>query len=147
MPVAVELERLAASIGSDPKRAAARREVALEFFRKYIYEDGGDPWEQVQQALQAIDVRQPVIVGPPPSPPKKLFALPSDKTIGGGFFAEHAPGEIDAPIAWIINPDARFLKYFAPWVAEPGITSGVQGDARYFVPAARRGNSTFARRA
>ena len=47
----------------------------------------------------------------------------------------------------IINPDARFLKYFAPWVADPGITSGVQGDARYFIPAARRGNSTFARRA
>jgi hypothetical protein len=147
MPVAVELERLAASVGKDAKRAAARREVALEFFRKYIYEDGGDPWTYVQRALQSIDLRQPVIVGPPPSPPKKVFMLPSDKTLGGGFFAELAPGEIDAPIAWIINPDARFLKYCAPWVADPGITSGVQGDARYFIPAARRGNSTFARRA
>jgi len=144
MPIAVEQERLAAIAGDDPKRAAARRAVALDFFQRHIFE-AGEPWEIVQRALQCIDVRQPVVIGPPPAPPRQLVALPPDGWIGAGFFAEKPPAELDSPVVWVVSPDARFLKFFAPYVADPAIAAGAPGDARYFIPAARRGSSMAAR--
>jgi hypothetical protein len=148
MPIAADHVRLAASMGSDAKRVAARRAVALEFVKQQLFEGAGEPWETVRRVLQCIDYLQPIASGPLPSAPRQLFALPGGSFLGGGFFAETAPAELNEPIAWVIAPEAHYLKFFAPYLDDPAVASaGRAGDARFFIPAARNGACIVARRA
>lgn len=144
MPVQASEARLAASKGADDKRMRAREAVAREFFIKHIYDAGGT-YEEVRRAVQCIDLAQPVVIGPPPDAPKRLVQLVSS-LLGVGFFAERAP-EGAKVVWWAIAPEAPYLKWFAPFVPGAEGPSGTEGDARYFVPAARTGTTILARRA
>ena len=134
MPVLTSEERLAASLGEDAKRAAARRSIAQGFLKTHVFELEGD-WDLVVRALQCIDYTQPVVVGPAPAAPKRLAALPAS-VLGLGFFLEQPPKSLTKVEWWYVAPEAPYLKWFAPYVRDDE-KSGKSGDARYFVPAAR----------
>jgi hypothetical protein len=138
-----KLGRLAAAPGSSPEQQRARREVAIEFFAKHIYETGGD-WNEARRAMQCFDYTQPVVVGPSPAAPARLVAVGSKPLLQGGFFAEKAPATLAKPVWWTIAPEAPYLKWFLPFVAGSD-GSGQAGDARFFVPAVRQGMGILAR--
>jgi len=136
MPVAASETRLAASPGTDGKRIAARRAVALDFLKTHVFERDQD-WGWVQRAAQCIDYGQPVSVGPHPAPPRRVAAITS-AALGLGFFTEQGPSGVEY---WLIAPEAPYLKWYAPYVMDDGGArpkgAGLAGDARYLVPAAR----------
>jgi hypothetical protein len=131
-------EQLAASPGFDRSRLIARRAVVREFLEAIYAMDGDAAW--VQRVMQTIDYTHPVMLGPPPAAPRRLWEL-SSRALGPGFFTETPSA---APLAsWSIAPEAAYLKWFA-LSAEPG---RAPGEARYLVPAARlAGGALMARR-
>ncbi len=138
-----KLPRVAASPGASPEQQRARREVATEFFVKNLYEAGGE-WDEARRALQCFDYTQPVILGPTPAAPPRLVAMGAKPLLLVGFFAEKAPATLAKPTWWAIAPEAPYLKWFLPFVTGAD-GAGATGDARYYVPAARRGMSILAR--
>jgi len=136
MPVAVSETRLAASVGSDPKRARARRSVALDFFTEHIFApDPEKDWSVVQKAMQCIDVSRPVKIGPEPPAPRRLIALPQAGPLGAGFFADEPSPREDRMDWYVIAPEAVYLKYFSPSVRVA--RARTLPPARYFIPGAR----------
>jgi hypothetical protein len=138
-----KLPRIAASSGSSLEQQQARRDVATDFFAKNVYETGGD-WDEARRALQCFDFTQPVILGPSPAAPPRLVAMVAKPMLLVGFFAEKAPATLTKPTWWTIAPEAPYLKWFLPFVTGSE-GAGASGDARFFVPAARRGMSILAR--
>jgi hypothetical protein len=138
-----KLPRLAAATGSTLEQQRARREVATDFFAKNIYESGGE-WDEARRALQCFDFTQPVIVGPTPAAPPRLVAMGAKPLLLVGFFAEKAPATLATPKWWTIAPEAPYMKWFLPFVTGSE-GAGAAGDARFFVPAARRGMGILAR--
>ena len=131
--------REAAIPGAELERVRLRRMVATQFFDDHIHQITGD-WEEPRRALQTIDFTQPVSVGPPGAP-ARLFALKSP-FLNGGFFAEQPGAGDEQPVVWQVPPNAPFLKWFA--FADPRQKPG--SEARYFIPAARQGTASPARR-
>jgi hypothetical protein len=131
-------EQLAASPGFDRSRLTARRALVREFLEAIYAMDGDAAW--VQRVMQTIDYAQPVMLGPPPAAPRRLWEL-SSRALGPGFFTENPSA---APLAsWSISPDAAFLK----WFALSGEPERTPGEARYLIPAARlAGGALMARR-
>jgi len=138
-----KLGRLAAAAGSTVQQQRARSEVATEFFEKNIYDGGGD-WNEIRRALQCIDFAQPVLIGPSPAAPARLVVVGASPRAQPGYFAEKPPATILKPTWWTIAPEAPYLKWFLPFVSGSD-GSGATGDARFFVPAARRGMGILAR--
>jgi len=138
-----KLPRLAASPGRSLEQQRARRDVATEFFTKNLYEAGGE-WDEARRALQCFDFTQPVVVGPSPAAPHRLVAIGVKPLLLAGFFAEKVPATVTKPTWWTIAPEAPYLKWFLPFVTGSE-GAGAAGDARYYVPAARRGMGILAR--
>jgi hypothetical protein len=138
-----KLARAAAAPGATVEQQRARRNVAIEFFDKHLYQVGGG-WDEARRAMQCFDYAQPVVVGPSPAAPARLVGLSSKPLLLGGFFAEKAPPTLTKPIWWVIAPQAPYLKWFLPFVAGSQ-GSGAAGDARFFIPAARQGMGLLAR--
>jgi hypothetical protein len=138
-----KLPRLASSPGASVEQQRARRDVATDFFAKNIYEAGGD-WDEARRALQCFDFLQPVVLGPSPAAPPRLVAMVGKPLLLVGFFAEKAPATVAKPAWWNIAPEAPYLKWFLPFV-KGAEGAGAAGDARFFIPAARRGMGMLAR--
>jgi hypothetical protein len=140
------LLRLAASAGDDVKRIKARTAVVTAFFEKNLYALTGD-WDVVRRAMQCIDLRQPVVEGPSPPVPPRLFELAVDTHLGHGFFVERPPAAGRVLAGWQIAAEASYLRWSSPYSPEARKShGGAPGEARFFVPAARQGLTHFARR-
>lgn len=137
MPVAVNDQRLAASLGADMKRTFIRRTVAEDFFTTHLFDKEGN-WQIVRRVLQCIDYRQPVVVGPFPAAPRRVAALSQHSAFGAGFFSLDPVKGVTPVDWWLIAPEAPYIKWFAPFVAAADTSRpGKVGDGRLFVPAAR----------
>lgn len=134
MPIPSSDAVLASSPGTDAKRKAARRALALEFLSMHLYEAEGD-WNLVTRALLCMDLDEPVVVGPHPAAPKRLVALPQH-ALGQGFFAAEPSPSDPAPLWRNISPESRYLKWSSPVAAsQKGLDAQLR--ARYLVPGAR----------
>lgn len=137
MPVAVNDQRLAASLGSDSKRIAIRRHVAEDFLSTHLFEVEGN-WQIVRRALQCVDFAQPIVIGPYPPPPRRVAGLAAHSAFGAGFFSLEAPKGVTPVDWWLIAPEAPYMKWFAPFIAnDDSARAGKPGEGRLFVPAAR----------
>lgn len=143
MPVPVPVTQLAASPGYDKKRDTARREVAVDFFQKHIFESDPEDrrdWQIVQRALQVVNFQRPVSLGPMPAAPRRLVAIAHKSPLGPGFFSV-VPAEGVEPDWWLVSPEAIYMKYVAHALpsADPKKTPE---PIRYFIPAARSGKDS-----
>ncbi|MFO0613580.1 MAG: hypothetical protein U0414_13370 [Polyangiaceae bacterium] len=139
MPVAVNDQRLAASLGSDTKRLSIRQKLAEDFFITHIFQPEKN-WQLVRRALQTIDYAQPIVVGPFPPAPKRVAALPKSSALGAGFFAIDPPKNFPILEWWLVAPEAPYMRWAARFILGDGPAddkSGRPSEGRIFIPAAR----------
>lgn len=139
MPIAVNDQRLAASPGDDLKRAMVRMKVAEDFFITHIFEPENN-WQLVRRIMQTIDFKQPIVIGPFPAAPKRVAAMPKSAVLGAGFFAVDPPKNFPSLEWWLVAPEAPYMRWHAPYVADAAIPEdrgGKAGEGRIFIPAVR----------
>ncbi|MBX3183722.1 MAG: hypothetical protein KIT72_06330 [Polyangiaceae bacterium] len=125
---------LAAGPGQGVQRIRARRSVVSEFLQHSVYGKRTREWDAIVRLMQCIDTHQPVVVGPSPAPPKRLFPLTNSPYFPSGLFAEEAPAGTPDSAWWDIAPSTEYLKWYLP-----PAKAGAPPVARYFLPSAIRG--------
>lgn len=130
---------LAVMPGTDPEQRSARARVAGRFLESQALA-GNLEWGLIRRIMQCIDTTQPVFAGPVPPAPPALVALPAASYLGAGFFALLPRSSDDDPRWYEIDPEAPYLKWFSPSGGEGGA-----GEARFYVPIARRAVSPMVR--
>ncbi len=125
---------IAAQKGQGGEQIRARRGVAREFLEQSVYGQRTRDWDAVLRLMQCIDYLQPVLAGPSPAPPKRLYALTTSPYFPSGYFAEEAPPGAPDSGWWEIAPNTEYLKWYLP-----PAKADAPPVARYFLPSTIRG--------
>lgn len=111
--------------GAEAFRVRARRRLARAFLTEQLTTDDQ---ALVPRLLQTMDYSRPLVVGPGPGAPDRLFPLTGG--FASGYFTDAAPEGTPLSAWWSIGQGVSYLRWYLPPVSarEPGA-------ARYLVPS------------